>query len=53
MCWSDTHLSFNGTSYMVVNQKLFDDQHGKDHTKSQKAKEFIKSDQKIISDIQL
>ena len=28
--WSDTHLSFNDTPYMVINQKLFDCQHGKD-----------------------
>ena len=35
---------------MVVNQKSFDGQHGKDRKKIQKAKEFIKSDQKIVSD---
>ena len=35
---------------MVVNQKSFDCQHGKDRNKSQKAKESIKSDQKFVSD---
>ena len=39
--WSDTHLSFSGTPYMVVNQKSFDCQHGKDRNKSQKAKKSI------------
>ena len=48
--WSDTQLSFNGTPYMVVNQKSFGCQHGKDRKKSQKSKEFIKSDKKIVSD---
>ena len=39
--WSDTHLSFNGTPYMVVHPKLFDCQHGKGRNKSQKAKQSI------------
>ena len=34
---------------MVVNQKSFDCQHGKDRNKTQKAKESIKSDKKIVS----
>lgn len=35
---------------MVVNQKSFDCQHGKDRNKTQKAKESIKSDKKFVSD---
>ena len=46
--WSHTQLSFNGTSYMVVNQKSFGCQHGKDRNRSQKSKESIKSDIKIV-----
>ena len=36
---------------MVVNQKSFDCQHGKDRNKTQKAKESIKSDKKFVSDL--
>ena len=35
---------------MVVNQKSFDCQPGKDRYQSQKAKGSIKSDQKLVSD---
>ena len=35
---------------MVVNQKSFDCQHGKDRNKTQKAKESVKSGKKIVSD---
>ena len=46
--WSDQTIAFNGIPFMILNQKAFDCQHGKDRNINKKSKTAESNDKKMV-----
>ena len=46
--WSDETIAFNGIPFMILNQKAFHCQHGKDHNINKKNKNSESNDKKMV-----
>ena len=46
--WSDETIAFNGIPFMILNQKEFDCQHGKDRNTNKKNKNAESNDKKMV-----